>query len=1386
MASAAPPATPQRPVPGNFINTPAPQQQQKRPGQTIFGPQAESLRERTAPLQSANLPAQSPSSTKETQAQKAAKSIDLTLQWEEQFPQLENYVTQGISGEYEQPKNQALQPFQEQKTYEIPQRVLAQMNHVQLAFFMGIFAPLGHAWIALDNCLYLWDYTATNPDIIGYEDASQPITAIRLVPPKPGVFVEDIKHMIVVCTQHEMLLLGTAKSVNANGAPTVNLYDTKMKINISGINVTNIVASKKTGRIFFSGDHSDDIYEFHYQQEEGWFSGKCQRINHTSGSIGSQLTSRITAVGSYFAPASPLKSFKQMVIDDSRNLLWTLSKTSEIRVWHINDPNSLTPGLMRPLASLLQNAGGLFQSRTDLLTGRDVHLVSLSVLSALETSKLALMASTNTGCRLYLSVTRGYGYQADAQNPPSSIQILHIRFPARDPNAPAIPAQSGQTALAPYQQPSGPSSHVDSTSTYLLGIETASRFPPGYWMAYQRDPNNPIRNRRVFCVATDTGRLKMQRDVNQTSPFTEHGQWIAVADELYEIAELTDPFGATNQPVGFGNELAVQFDEKSPEFAIVTASGIQTIRRRRLVDMFASLMKYGSKDDEGTEGDIKRFIRTYGRGETAATALAVACGQGVDMDGLRIATVSDPEVLEKARKVFIDHGGSPEYNANAVMADNRAPEEDVKPSPRYEGISIFVARLARSVWRSKIIVDNPKPGFNGPRFVPGVKLDKLKELQRYLTSLLGFLDRNRSFIDGMSGPSTLSRVKTRQEEIALRGEHSYMHGMLKLIESINEGISFVVVLFDERIEDILALLHEESRRRALALTFQALFVSPEGRDLAKELVKAIVNRNISNGSNVDTVAEALRRRCGSFCSADDVVIFKAQEAIKRATETGTQSDGGRALLNESQRLFQKCAASLSDEYLKRAVEDYVSAAFYAGAIQLCLTVANEKDKAKRAWAWMKDGALDSDPRRNSAYEPRRRAYELIFAVITHLDAATANAPELEEDGKRSLAQKRRTEAYDIINNSDDYAFLTDLYDFYITIQSQPDRLLAITNPFVVEYLRKKSSEHSNGSRLYADLLWRYFSHYNDYLQAATVQLDLARCDIDIALDERIEYLSLARANASTRQTIITDSRQSKQRLLREVSDLLDIAEVQQELLERLRAETRIQDPERKQQLVDALNGHILPVERLFMDYAEAAKYHDICILLYKVADHRNPGDIKASWMQLIRDTSAETIAVHGKKVKPWEAVGMTVHSLGRRLGTSPSTFPVNTLLPLLEEYAIEPRQEHPPDTWAIDIMLDLEIPAETLLPVVETMYYSNAHPWNSGSKKRKLAEKMVYVVQRWYEESERSGERVLFGSEENLSLVMDCLNSLARDHTLGQEGREGALRMMGSIRDVLR
>lgn len=222
-------------------------------------------------------------------------------------------------------------------------------------------------------------------------------------------------------------------------------------------------------------------------------------------------------------------------------------------------------------------------------------------------------------------------------------------------------------------------------------------------------------------------------------------------------------------------------------------------------------------------------------------------------------------------------------------------------------------------------------GPNGATSVSAsVSAAKLRTIQHDLSSLQEFFKVNKSFIEGLTGPEELARVSNKQQETALQAEHRALHSLVQLVSHTIEGISFVLVLFDERVDEIVATLPEESKERFLKLTFEELFSTAKGHDIAKELVKGIVNRNIAKGSNVETVADALRRRCGNFCSAEDVVIFKAQEQLKRATEAGANSELGRNLLNESLLLFQQVAEDLPMDYLVSAVDNFISNQFFAG------------------------------------------------------------------------------------------------------------------------------------------------------------------------------------------------------------------------------------------------------------------------------------------------------------------------------------------------------------------------------------------------------------------------------------------------------------------------
>ncbi|KAI9775046.1 MAG: hypothetical protein M1839_001598 [Geoglossum umbratile] len=1353
--------TPQRPLPGAYFMTPALSRPQAGPaiqpplfrsgsGSSLHGSADIGKTASTAPV--------APTEVLQP-IERAARTINETLAQEERYPELDNYIGQGISSDYDIPLTPAWAPFQKIKIYDIPDKIFEQYNQAQVSTMMGLFAELGHAWTSIDNALYLWDYSHPNPELIGFEEQPNSITAVKLVAPRPGVFVPSINYILVVATTTDIFLIGLSCQPNPAGDKVVTLYQTRMTLSIKGMDVNVIEGSMASGRIFFSGRHDHDVYEITYQQEEKWFQSRCGKINHTSKGF-----SALTPSLGLLSRQNSQEFVVQMAIDDTRNLLYTLSSKSTIRTFHLKPNNGLDLAITQSLPYTFSNVRHMV-SRTDLID-ISTPIVSISPIPANEASKLHLMAITSTGCRLFLSATSSFGWTASESGAPTSMQVQHVKFPP--PDSSKQPNQKSPSQSVLYQA----SDAIDTSSKSLIPSRMAVRYSPGYCLCFTNKESGGAID-TLFISSPDSGRIARPQDQSQITRYREHGTWMSLESRAEDIGLITPRFAT---PAG-GNELAIQFDKPATEIAILTNTGVHIIRRKRLVDVFAATIRYGRGDD-GLEGEVKKFVRLYGRGETTATALAVACGQGLDiMSDSRVAKVTDPEILEISRKVFIEFGGKPILNENSVLDQSIPAIDNVRPSPRHEGTALYMSRLVRSIWKAPVIREGKTP-MGGLTVSPTVPLEKLRNIQRDLIKLQEFLDTNRSFIEGLAGPESLMRITTKQEEVSLQAEHRALNSLVCLIDGIIEGISFVLVLFDYRVDEIILSLQDTFRQQARELTYERLFATKNGKELAKELVKAIVNRSIANGSNVDTIAEALRRRCGSFCSADDAIIFKAQELLKKASEAGGTSDLGRNLLRESLRLFEQVASSLKMEALKSAIEQFINMQFYAGAIQLALSVARESDRGNQALAYIAAGMPEQDDRRR-LLETRTNCYKMIFGTLTAVDQATSQSPE-KIDGHYTRSARLRSEAYGVVHTSEDEVFQNSLYDWYID-KGWNDRLLEVESPYIIGYLKRKFTE----SPAFADLLWNYYAQREQYHEAAKVQLELAKIGIHndkfrIPLEKRIEYLSRAKANASTFTPGI--GRQSRQTLLHEISELLEVANIQDDLLQRLKCDPRL-TPEKKREVLTELDGPIIGLTELFNEYADKASYFDICLLIYQAADHRNPSHIKASWQNLILEVHKET--VEKGEPQPYEAVAEMVRSMGNRLGLSESTFPIDTLVRMLKTYSFEHQRDVGPQTWVMDTFLDLHVPYETILPVLDGMLYHDEAPF-TGNNRKFIANDIVYLIRRWYEHGVRSGVGRLFGGESNATSITQLLRVLIQTQYLDHADKEEARILMQRIDMVLR
>ncbi|KAI0435468.1 Non-repetitive/WGA-negative nucleoporin C-terminal-domain-containing protein [Xylaria sp. FL1042] len=1267
-----------------------------------------------------------PPAAPQTPLAKAAAFINNALSRDEHYPELDSYCRQ-ISSEYDLTHiESAWAPFEKTHHFQIPQTVFEQYDRAEVSTAMGLFAELNHAWVAIDNCLYLWDYTHPSPELIGYEDSQHSISAVKLVAPKPGVFNPVISHILVVSTAHEMTLLGLSAKETTTGSTSIELYGTKMSVPMRG--EAHLIVGSASGRIFFTGQNDCDICELYYQQEEKWFSSRTGKINHSYPGWSAVVPSPAQMLWG----KSATEHIVDLVIDDTRNLLYSLSNTSTVRTYHMEAPDKLTKVIEKPKNDFLRDIAHTLSVGSPLLNER-MEIVSISPVSATEDNKVHLMALTNTGCRLFMSATSASSYMlGSTSRPPQSMQLQSIKFP---------PPEVAQRRLSKPNQFNNPNEYyVNVQSKSLQTSRRGVRFPPGYFLDFVRKTDRPEID-VLFVSAPDSGRIQ-NGSRTQALRYYEQANWMDLNSKAEDVGLITKPFAARNEPMGFGNELAVQFDNyDGGEFAILTNTGVYIMRRKRLVDIFASVMRT-TAGDEGLKAEVSKFQSSYGRVETITAALAVACRQGRSgRFGVGHSAI-DQATLDRARQVFINFGGNPML---PEQDGQPATVETVRPSSRHGAITLYLSRLVRSLWKSRVI----SVGSNGAGVLvvsSTIPHQKLREVQDSVIALRNFLNDNRSFIQGLSGPSDLRRAASKQEELALQGEHQAMHAVEVLMTDITEGLSFAITLFEERVTDIFTRLEEPSQRELRELTYECLFSQTPGKQLAKVLVKAIVNRNIENGSNVETVADALRRRCGSFCSADDVVIFKAQEQLKKASDPTLNPNTSRTLLYESLGHFKKVASSLSRANLLYAVEQYVRLRYFAGAITLCLAVAEARDRGNTALHWINDGKPASDPR-SSAFDERKVCYDLIHRILLDLEVASKREPEII-DLKPTLISTKRSEAYDVVNASTDEVFHLDLYDWYIE-QGWTDRLLAMDSTYITNFLRQLASKDVS----HADLLCRFYTNRAMYFDAAKVQAGLAQSDFNLTIKDRLNLLSRAKTNAS----VVTPgiSRQDQQLLNHDVTELLDVANIQDDLLERLKSDTRIAS-ERQPEIQKALDGKIQPLSDLFNLYADRAGYYDLCLVIYHVADFRNPTTIAQTWTSLIQQTHDEVVdrlaafqeetqrrgaAPGDPPPQPYETLVAKIEEICHRSSKDSFIFPIPSLMPEICRYAVENAQDGrigADVNWPINLFLHLDVSHDLVVRVLETMFEAQDVPFR-GAARARLVEWICHAVTLWVRELGRHG-----------------------------------------------
>lgn len=304
------------------------------------------------------------------------------------------------------------------KTVPLPPEIMEHFGHVQCHCMMGLFPEINRAWLTVDSDIYVWTYEE-NSDLAYFDGLSETILCVGLVQPKPRVFHNFIKYLLVVCTSVDIVVLGVTfgESPNDTMAEIQLIPDPVFTIPTDGATISS-VAGTSQGRIFL-GSKEGNLFELEYQAESGWFGKRCKKVNHSTSALSFLVPAFINAA------LGEDDGIAQISVDNSRFILYVLTEKGTIEVWDLGEKGNSFSRVTKVFQSNLVQQAVYTVKTLDSQSFRPI--VFISAVESTESPFTNLVAVTQTGIRLYLSTS-------SLSNPlpnqrPYTLCLQHVRLP---------------------------------------------------------------------------------------------------------------------------------------------------------------------------------------------------------------------------------------------------------------------------------------------------------------------------------------------------------------------------------------------------------------------------------------------------------------------------------------------------------------------------------------------------------------------------------------------------------------------------------------------------------------------------------------------------------------------------------------------------------------------------------------------------------------------------------------------------------------------------------------------------------------------------------------------------------------------------------------------
>jgi len=1389
----------------------------------------------------------------------AGKVIEDTLRNEERFPELCDLFSNASTTSMEYIID--IRPaFRLRKMIPLPDILHHMYKSLECKCFMGLFPEVNRAWITVDNQLCLWNYESKEYTI--WNDQDQIIVSVGIAPAKPNVFSEDVKYVLVLATPVEIVLLAAWFEGDIRQGQ-LHLEPTQITVPADNVNMVKIVGTKH-GRIFMGGDDGC-LYEFHYQPDDGWFSKRVRKINHTQSYFGSFIS---------YLKGDKTVLLSDVVIDESRNILYTLSSKGSIHVYDLGQDGQSFRSVAQ-LDDLVKVAETLCPRLKSMHSGKEMFIKSIFAVPKSESRYVHLVATASNAIRLYFTTSELTNDPMNAQSASGStkLELIHVRLPpdrshvyakAIEANSPAAHTRSFYDSPSSYTPAAA---HTPHTPYNPVGRRPIVNQPYSVDASYYFQGvvllSQPVSENRDDVIAIHQALDKplpsaLPGDVIIPRPsFLEKATKAEVAGKIWAIDEKpTSVFlserlrllptdaaaGLTNEDrenelslwfdeagqstVPLRNDLAVQHALPPRQFLFLTNTALHTMIKVRPLDHLIQIL---TENNARLAETAKTFNECYGSAETCAMYLILAASPK-ERSYWNFGVPVDPNVAEAAARLFLSHPEQPSYDATArppvaTMVQLVESKPAIRHSGRHNGLALYLARLLKPLWNC--LINN----------IGKVNQYELNDLRSMLMTLQLFLDENPTFAPLPSEMRAETQAKGREDrmdfeheatprdggyprtgqrniqgrftsllngkpdEEVRKTEQRSLSNLHAILRRAIETISFLQIIGENKFMGVMQYLPQAFQNRLQRMRFCEFITTPEGFELTRALVDALITpykEGKGDQASVEAICHRLRTSCPNIFREEDRTKHKADELLQKAKLSRSFRER-EDLLNQSLELYLTVAADLAGEQLEQVCENYIYLRFYFGVLRLALQCAQAVDVHNLGLDWYQKHPVGAAPDYESlgacAYEDRAACYRHSLDAFAELFLAQSpffrhiSSDDLKNrpaDDAETVARKRST-LLQMAIISDDQLFHEVLYQWFTSPHPVDlsgillEACIQLESAFLEPFLQKNNP----------GLLPNYYIRKGEFEKAAKICQEMAIQTEGLTLEQRIDYLSKAKAAAQ--------SAAGRGDLLATVKDHLDIAQVQSKAVQELAAvpASRAVTAEEEENRSNArqllwLDG-LKDISVLFNQYIRPYGLWEAGLYAFKVAHYVDEAMTKRFWRSIINEELYRGSGIGQRDgTINLELLRTKIVSLGQALERDENVFPSEWLCGYLETLMANLRQHTANDYgWVPRVMKEVGISVPVLFEIYHNALYEENNPdWAEFASgvgrpiaKLEILKVQHWIVSEWIQELNfvRDTQKRLLVAAAKSSGLEECLAEYIQ--TLQTSRGEDAPRLSQAFRD---